>query len=181
MVAPSVPSILLTPMAPHSLSFRPIVLPETSDIVIHSPHSAPEAGRRASASASVPTRPVDLWSDPAARPKRVRGGSAAVPLQMHATPGRATARQYTRPPLTRRVAFDGKNTQALKPGDSMRFMTSHCPLPMITAGYMDNDWFSSITEKLMWNAIIKKSRGGGEQYAPRKQLPLPKRCALHAQ
>lgn len=29
MVHPDVPSILLTPICPHSLSFRPIVLPDT--------------------------------------------------------------------------------------------------------------------------------------------------------
>ena len=45
IVAPSVPGILLTPMAPHSLSFRPMVLPETSDIVIHIPDNATELGR----------------------------------------------------------------------------------------------------------------------------------------
>ncbi|KAK9832689.1 hypothetical protein WJX81_000190 [Elliptochloris bilobata] len=40
MVAPSVPSTLLTPIAPHSLSFRPLVVPEASDIEIHLPASA---------------------------------------------------------------------------------------------------------------------------------------------
>jgi NAD+ kinase len=37
MVAPSVPCALLTPIAPHSLSFRPLVVPEASDIDIHQP------------------------------------------------------------------------------------------------------------------------------------------------
>ena len=37
MVAPSVPCTLLTPIAPHSLSFRPIAIPESSDIQIHVP------------------------------------------------------------------------------------------------------------------------------------------------
>lgn len=40
MVAPSVPCTLLTPIAPHSLSFRPLVVPEASDIEIHLPASA---------------------------------------------------------------------------------------------------------------------------------------------
>ncbi|KDD75820.1 ATP-NAD kinase [Helicosporidium sp. ATCC 50920] len=40
MVAPSVPCTLLTPVAPHSLSFRPIVVPEHSVIEVHVPKSA---------------------------------------------------------------------------------------------------------------------------------------------
>ena len=40
MVAPSVPSTLLTPIAPHSLSFRPLVVPESSQIQILLPSSA---------------------------------------------------------------------------------------------------------------------------------------------
>mmetsp|Transcript_38888 Transcript_38888/g.92121 ORF Transcript_38888/g.92121 Transcript_38888/m.92121 type:complete len:354 (+) Transcript_38888:372-1433(+) len=40
VVAPSVPCSLLTPVAPHSLSFRPLVLPESSDIVIHLPEDS---------------------------------------------------------------------------------------------------------------------------------------------
>lgn len=35
MVAPSVPCTLITPVAPLSLSFRPLVVPETSDLVLH--------------------------------------------------------------------------------------------------------------------------------------------------
>eukprot|EP00884_Botryococcus_braunii_P019601 jgi/Botrbrau1/6324/Bobra.0339s0032.1 len=37
MVSPSVPCTLLTPIAPHSLSFRPLVVPETSSIEVHLP------------------------------------------------------------------------------------------------------------------------------------------------
>mmetsp|Transcript_364 Transcript_364/g.1123 ORF Transcript_364/g.1123 Transcript_364/m.1123 type:complete len:413 (-) Transcript_364:69-1307(-) len=37
VVSPSVPCSLVTPIAPHSLSFRPLVVPESSDILIHIP------------------------------------------------------------------------------------------------------------------------------------------------
>lgn len=47
MVAPSVPCALLTPIAPHSLSFRPLVVPESSDILIHLPCQS-RRGARAS-------------------------------------------------------------------------------------------------------------------------------------
>jgi NAD+ kinase len=37
MVAPSVPCTILTPVAPHSLSFRPLVIPESSVVEVHLP------------------------------------------------------------------------------------------------------------------------------------------------
>ncbi|KAF5828732.1 ATP-NAD kinase [Dunaliella salina] len=40
MVTPSVPCSILTPIAPLSLSFRPLVIPESSDILIHLPEYA---------------------------------------------------------------------------------------------------------------------------------------------
>ncbi|PSC74131.1 ATP-NAD kinase [Micractinium conductrix] len=40
MIAPSVPCTLLTPVAPHSLSFRPVVVPEHSVIEVHLPQSS---------------------------------------------------------------------------------------------------------------------------------------------
>ncbi|GAB4813418.1 hypothetical protein N2152v2_000464 [Parachlorella kessleri] len=40
MVAPSVPCTLLTPVAPHSLSFRPLVVPESSVIEVHLPQAS---------------------------------------------------------------------------------------------------------------------------------------------
>ncbi|KAL4515606.1 hypothetical protein Ndes2526B_g03744 [Nannochloris sp. 'desiccata'] len=48
MVAPSVPCTLITPVAPHSLSFRPIVVPETAVIEVHLPESARSNSARAS-------------------------------------------------------------------------------------------------------------------------------------
>lgn len=100
MVSPSVPCMILTPIAPHSLSFRPVVAAETSDVVIHIP--------------------ADFGDGEA------------------------------------RVSFDGRHTVLLHANDSVRMIVGNCPLPMITASFMDHDWYSSIREKLMWNAIIKK-------------------------
>lgn len=40
MIAPSVPCTLITPVAPHSLSFRPVVVPEHSVIEVHLPQSS---------------------------------------------------------------------------------------------------------------------------------------------
>jgi NAD+ kinase len=37
MVAPSVPCTLITPMSPHSLSFRPLIIPEGSLLTVRVP------------------------------------------------------------------------------------------------------------------------------------------------
>jgi NAD+ kinase len=39
MVAPSVPAILITPICPHSLSFRPLIIPDSSTIMLRIPDS----------------------------------------------------------------------------------------------------------------------------------------------
>lgn len=71
------------------------------------------------------------------------------------------------------MSFDGKNVTALAPGSSVRLSIARWPLPMITGETRDLDWFVSITEKLMWNAVIKKDQ--------RKGLPdtLPTAAALY--
>jgi len=45
MVAPSVPCMLLTPIAPSTLSFRPVIIPESSKIEVSIPYSARTDGR----------------------------------------------------------------------------------------------------------------------------------------
>ncbi|EIE19085.1 ATP-NAD kinase [Coccomyxa subellipsoidea C-169] len=99
MVAPSVPCALLTPIAPHSLSFRPLVVPEASDIEIHLP---------------------------------------------------ATSRSHAR------ASFDGRNTQRMMAGSSMRCTTSLCALPVINLAPLDNDWYDGIVQKLKWNVSIRE-------------------------
>ena len=47
MVAPSVPGSLLTPIAPQSLSFRPLIVPESSNIEIRLPYSSRTHARHA--------------------------------------------------------------------------------------------------------------------------------------
>lgn len=61
MVAPSVPGTILTPVAAHSLSFRPIVVPESSVIEVHLPQDA-RRHARASFDGRHPTRIHKGWS-----------------------------------------------------------------------------------------------------------------------
>lgn len=55
VVAPSVPCTLITPLSPLSLSFRPLIIPESSDILVRIPHKA-RSHARASFDGKVPLR-----------------------------------------------------------------------------------------------------------------------------
>ena len=44
MVHPNVPAILFTPICPHSLSFRPVILPDYADVDLRIPRDARCAG-----------------------------------------------------------------------------------------------------------------------------------------
>ncbi|EFJ48692.1 hypothetical protein VOLCADRAFT_117441 [Volvox carteri f. nagariensis] len=99
VVAPSVPCTVFTPIAPLSLSFRPVVIPESSSICVHLPTCA----------------------------------------RSHA-----------------RASFDGRKPMRVRRGTSLFFTTSLCPLPVISLGPMDTDWYEGITSKLKWNQAIRQ-------------------------
>eukprot|EP00201_Polytomella_parva_P005413 CAMPEP_0175083146 /NCGR_PEP_ID=MMETSP0052_2-20121109/27182_1 /TAXON_ID=51329 ORGANISM="Polytomella parva, Strain SAG 63-3" /NCGR_SAMPLE_ID=MMETSP0052_2 /ASSEMBLY_ACC=CAM_ASM_000194 /LENGTH=480 /DNA_ID=CAMNT_0016354487 /DNA_START=308 /DNA_END=1747 /DNA_ORIENTATION=- len=91
MVAPSVPCTVITPIAPHSLSFRPLVLSENSSVLVHLPAH----------------RNRDL--------------------------------PYAR------VSFDGKHAVELPKNGSLMVSAALCPLPLLSRGGHDADWFEGIT------------------------------------
>ncbi|XP_062505175.1 NAD kinase-like isoform X2 [Corticium candelabrum] len=100
MVHPNVPAVILTPICPHSLSFRPILVPSGAEIK------------------------VTVAAD---------------------------SRHYAC------VAFDGRNKQQLKQGDSVVITASEWPLPCISANDHIIDWFKSLSECLHWNVRLKQS------------------------
>jgi NAD+ kinase len=55
MVSPSVPCTIVTPMSPHSLSFRPLVIPEGAPLAVRVPHAA-RSHARASFDGKAPCR-----------------------------------------------------------------------------------------------------------------------------
>ena len=61
MVAPSVPCTLLTPVAPHSLSFRPLVLPEACELALHLPRGARGAARLSFDGRHAARLPAGAW------------------------------------------------------------------------------------------------------------------------
>jgi hypothetical protein len=80
---------------------------------------------------------------------------------------------------TCRVSFDAKAKHWLQKNDSVRMSIAPWPLPMITAETMDQDWFVSITQKLLWNTIIKRRpRDEGRQVVPLSQASLCAPCQI---
>ncbi|GIL71406.1 hypothetical protein Vretimale_2725 [Volvox reticuliferus] len=55
-----------------------------------------------------------------------------------------------------RASFDGKKPMRVRRGTSLFFTTSLCPLPVISLGPMDTDWYEGITSKLKWNQAIRQ-------------------------
>jgi len=67
MVHPNVPAILFTPICPHSLSFRPVVLPDYAEVELRIPEDARCAQR------------LDEKEELILRPKGTRGMTHAAP------------------------------------------------------------------------------------------------------
>lgn len=59
MVAPSVPAILITPICPHTLSFRPILVPDDTEVKVR----VPEVSMLHSMYAPVTARPRKVLQD----------------------------------------------------------------------------------------------------------------------
>lgn len=103
MVHPSVPSMVVTPICPHSLSFRSIVVPSGVEITIR----------------VAPLSRNSAW-----------------------------------------VAFDGRNRQEIKQGDSVTVSTSALPVPSINNTGHVTDWFDSLAECLHWNVRKEQKKLG---------------------
>ena len=123
LVMPSIPGILLTPICPHALSFRPAIFPDSVTLKIVLPEGARQT------TAQVPLR--SLLNAPSL-------------LAVNA-PSLCTT------PRCSQVCFDGKNPQVLHPGDAVLVTTSVWPLPAVCRADQHIDWMTSVKEKLLWN------------------------------
>lgn len=109
MITPSVPCTLLTPVAPHSLSFRPLVVPEHAVIEIHLPQSSRSHARCAPC---VCTSQLG-WAGIVLRSWGASGAAVVPPCICH------------------RASFDGRHTCRLLRDSSVVCRTSRYALPMI--------------------------------------------------
>lgn len=111
LTMPSIPGIILTPICPHSLSFRPTVFPDSVTLKVELPVSS----RQSTAQAPLPA-------------------SLRIDCQ---TP---FAISISLDHVFSQVCFDGKNPQKLYPGDKVVVTTSVWPLAAVCAvDQVDND------------------------------------------
>lgn len=75
----------------------------------------------------------------------------------HPTPNTQTLQTHTQ---TRSAAFDGKHPCRVGRGGAVRFKTSLCPIPLVSKGGLDSDWFEGINQKLKWNQAIRGAPPG---------------------
>ena len=72
MVHPNVPAILFTPICPHSLSFRPVMLPDSAELELKIPDNARDHRRGGGAAPAAPRRgrsPAHCSVRPRRRPR----------------------------------------------------------------------------------------------------------------
>lgn len=134
-VHPNVPCMLFTPICPHSLSFRPVILPDSAKLELKVNFVSPHAS-------SIIY--CYIW--------RTRRGffliiaSCCVHEITHLLvqiPSDARSNAW--------VSFDGKRRQQLSRGDSVRISMSQHPLPTVNKRDQTGDWFRSLIRCLNWN------------------------------
>ncbi|KAG8505525.1 NAD kinase, partial [Galemys pyrenaicus] len=141
MIHPNVPAIMITPICPHSLSFRPIVVPAGQSPAAPLGGSDQAPGRRG------------LW-------QRRQGPACLVPGALWITLS-PEARN------TAWVSFDGRKRQEIRHGDSISITTSCYPLPSLCVHEPVSDWFESLAQCLHWNVrrrqapFPEEEEGGG--------------------
>ncbi|CAD6257763.1 unnamed protein product [Miscanthus lutarioriparius] len=125
MVHPNVPCMLFTPICPHSLSFRPVILPDSARLELK-------------LAKFYPTTYLGLLTDELCT---VIG--LPLHLQLYQIPDEARSNAW--------VSFDGKRRQQLSRGDSVRISMSQHPLPTVNKSDQTCDWFRSLIRCLNWN------------------------------
>lgn len=128
MIHPSVPAIMVTPICPHSLSFRPIVVPAGVELKVCTEFKLNLC--KVTFTDFTPLHPSPLRR-----------------IQISISPDSRN---------TSWVSFDGRNRQELLHGDCLRVTTSIYPVPSICAQDQISDWFDSLAECLHWNVRKKQ-------------------------
>ncbi|KAI8439265.1 hypothetical protein MSG28_013102 [Choristoneura fumiferana] len=156
MIHPSVPAIMVTPICPHSLSFRPIVVPAGVELKIA---LSPEARNAMWVSFDGRSRQALQHGD------RYHGNLSLPRLTLTPVHSRVvyvddfvviTPMAGARTPAS--VSFDGRAQLLLAPGDSLYVTTSVYPVPSICAQDQISDWFDSLAECLHWNVRKKQKQ-----------------------
>jgi hypothetical protein len=175
MVHPNVPAILLTPICPHSLSFRPILLPDYAEVEFRIPQDA-----RCTAWVS-PSALLFLWQRRDRGKEEEQGfeDERGGPRESWAEGKPACLHNFvclSRPPAcfpsgvaahlssAAQICFDGRSRQEVFRGDTIRVRMSDSPMPTINKTDLTVDWFESLDRcfRCEWEG---RKRGGGERTA----------------
>jgi hypothetical protein len=153
--------MLFTPICPHSLSFRPVILPDSAQLELKVLSYSPALDENAyyvliiwpwlwksciylnlpsfssSASFTPHYMPFFCW---------LRFSPCCnCPCTYNSTRYRMMQEVMPGYPLT------GKRRQQLSRGDSVRISMSQHPLPTVNKSYQTGDWFRSLIRCLNWN------------------------------
>ncbi|CAB3253160.1 unnamed protein product [Arctia plantaginis] len=140
MIHPSVPAIMVTPICPHSLSFRPIVVPAGVELKI----------------ALSPDARNAMWVSFDGRNRQaLHHGDSYNELSFE---GLFQIMPTLEARCVASVSFDGRSQLTLRPGDSLYVTTSVYPVPSICALDQISDWFDSLAECLHWNVRKKQKQ-----------------------
>ncbi|KAF9788882.1 hypothetical protein SFRURICE_018458 [Spodoptera frugiperda] len=167
MIHPSVPAIMVTPICPHSLSFRPIVVPAGVELKIALSPEARNAmwvsfdGRNRQA-LQHGDRYRDLCLPPYASHAATLRYRMSMDILLVSIELRWSGLFQIMPTVEARsaasVSFDGRSQVTLRPGDSLYVTTSVYPVPSICAQDQISDWFDSLAECLHWNVRKKQKQ-----------------------
>ncbi|KAK7093561.1 hypothetical protein V1264_007287 [Littorina saxatilis] len=172
MIHPNVPCILITPICPHSLSFRPIVVPAGAEIKVSPGRHPPQCTLRYFITPICPHphslsfRPIvvpagaEIKVSPGRHPPQCTLRYFITPICPHSLSFRpivvpaGAEIKVTLAPEARghaMVSFDGRNRQEMGQGSSLRITTAAYPVPSICARDQIDDWFSGLADCLHWN------------------------------
>ncbi|KAF7816813.1 NAD kinase 2, chloroplastic-like [Senna tora] len=150
MVHPNVPCMLFTPICPHSLSFRPVILPDSARLVLKVKLIILCGEKPYWILLNCSKNCMLLFHISHNEYSMPREASVLELFKL--SPGHGIS--YMIPEDARSnawVSFDGKRRQQLSRGDSVQISMSQHPLPTVNKFDQTGDWFRSLIRCLNWN------------------------------
>lgn len=189
MVAPNVDGMVLTPVAPHSLSFRPIVLNACADVRLSIAANSrlgvaacglPETICVHPSSDAPPTTPPPILSFATPSPSGASSGESRSPSPSSSPPAppspRTSARHHPAKRYAGIVSFDGQLQVPLGPGDFVQVSSAAHTLDHVNLHFpsLANEslWLKSLTNKLHWNLTPTQLRLIEQQQAEHAPEPI---------
>ena len=146
---PALPGVLVTPVCPHTLSFRPLVLPDSVEITLFNPPDS---------RSSVFVREKGAKrKEKEGKRQRKKGKVFAVCVIQRDSKficfvlGLVLFAVCYDLTDAFQAAFDGRSRVEIKRGDKVRIRASPWPIPTVCHSDATQDWFDSLSRCLNWN------------------------------